>query len=83
MTTVKTAISMPESLFEQANAIAKELKIPRSRFFALATEAYIRQYQNEKLLEAINNAYAEPTEEETILQQEMRRKHRNLVADEW
>ena len=82
MTTIKTAISMPETLFDQANAIAKEMNIPRSRFFALATEAYIRQYQNEKLLEAINSAYAEPTEEETLLQQTMRRKHRNLV-DEW
>lgn len=83
MTTVKTAISMPESLFDQANAIAEEMNIPRSRFFALATEAYIRQYQNKKLLEAINRAYAKPTEEEAQLQQEMRRKHRQLVEDEW
>ena len=83
MTTVKTAISISESLFDQANAIAAEMNLSRSRFFALATEAYIQQYQNKKLLEAINNAYTEPTEEEALLQQGMRQKHRLLVEGEW
>lgn len=83
MPNIKTAISLPEAIFNQADALSKEMAISRSRFFALATAAYIQQYQNKKLLEAINNAYTEQTDEETQLQQGMRRKHRQLVEDAW
>jgi len=83
MPNIKTAISLPEAIFNQADALAKEMRIPRSRLFALATEAYIRHYQNQQLLEAINSAYAESTEEEEALAQGMRRKHKQLVAGEW
>jgi hypothetical protein len=36
--TVKTAISIDKGLFEQAEAIAKELAISRSHLFTLALE---------------------------------------------
>jgi metal-responsive CopG/Arc/MetJ family transcriptional regulator len=36
MATVKTAISLQESLFEQVNELAEELQMPRSHLFVLA-----------------------------------------------
>ncbi len=84
MGNIKTAISIQESLYEQADELARELDISRSRLFALAVEAYIHRYQNQKLLEKINSAYEEesdPTETSRI--RSMRRRQRQLVEGEW
>ncbi len=43
MASIKTAISLPESLFEQAEAIAREMKISRSAVVAIALEEFIRR----------------------------------------
>ena len=84
MTTIKTAISLPKSLFEQANALARELGVSRSRLFALAVEEYIQRYQNRRLLEAINVAYDDlPDPEEQGRLQEMRARHRRMVEGQW
>lgn len=84
MGNVKTAISIQESLFEQADALAHELEISRSRLFVMALEAFIQEYQNRQLLEKINAAYeeeADPAEESRL--QSMRRLQRRLVEGEW
>ena len=48
---VKTAISLQRQLFLQVDRIAREQKLPRSRVFVLALEAYVAHYQNQLLLE--------------------------------
>jgi len=84
MTVVKTAISLQRSLFEQVDALAQELEISRSRLFALAAEAFIQRYQNQKLLQAINDAYDDlPDPEEESLRHRMRQQHRQLVKGQW
>ena len=84
MGNVKTAISIQESLFEQADALAHELEISRSRLFVIALEAFIQEYQNQQLLEKINAAYEEEADaaEESRLRS-MRRLQRRLVEGEW
>jgi len=84
MANVKTAISLQRSLFEQIDALAQDLEISRSRLFVLAVEAFIRRYQNRKLLEAINDAYDDlPDSEEESLRHRMRQQHRRLVEGQW
>ncbi len=83
MSTIKTAISLPEPLFKQVDRVASELHISRSRLFSLAAEAYIQQYQNQRLLDAINEAHQGPDEEEKALAEARRRQHRQAVAGEW
>ena len=82
MATVKTAISLEDTLFTKIDDLAKELNLSRSRLIALAAEAYVEQYQNQKLLDAINEAYAETPEDDEILLSQMKNKQRELV-DEW
>ena len=83
MPNVKTAISLPESLFEQAEAVAGEMKVSRSRLMALALEEFINRHQNRQLLEKINAAYEEPLdEEEQALLRSMSRYHRRIVEGE-
>jgi predicted transcriptional regulator len=84
MTTVKTAISIDDLLFQRAEALAAELHISRSRLFVLAMEEYIQRRQNRRLLQEINEANEDaPDEEELDLLREARRHHRRLMEGEW
>lgn len=53
MENVETAISLPESLFEQSEIIADEMHVSRSRLIAIALEEFICCYQTRKLQEKI------------------------------
>jgi antitoxin MazE6 len=57
MESIKTAISIDKSLFAQANALARKLKVSRSRLFVIALEDFIREQENRELLEKINAVY--------------------------
>jgi metal-responsive CopG/Arc/MetJ family transcriptional regulator len=82
--TVKTAISIDRSLFEQAEAIAQELAISRSHLFSLALEQYIRRRQGQQMLERINAAYSdEPDPEEQLLLEKMRKSARKQWEGTW
>ena len=75
MAIVKTAITIRSNLLQQADEIARVMKISRSRLFALAIEDFIRRYENKLILEQINLAYADsldPDEQETL--RRMKRK---------
>jgi len=84
MNTIKTAISIQKSLFEKAEDLAKKMKVPRSRIYALALQDYFRRRENKNLLAQINAAHAdEPQAVEKNLRQKSKRTHRRLVEGEW
>lgn len=84
MPNVKTAISLQKSLFEQVEALAREMKVSRSRLFVLALEDYVRRSQNQQLLERINQAYQDaPNTTEQKHLRKMRRRHRQVVEGTW
>ena len=49
--TVKTAISVDETLFEKVETLAQELSISRSRLFALAAQEFIEKHENQQALQ--------------------------------
>jgi len=84
MTSIKTAVSIQKELFDQAETLAHEMNVSRSRLFVLALEDYIRRYQNQRLLREINAAYEdELNPSEVGYLQRMRRQHRKVVEGEW
>ncbi len=84
MASVKTAISLQQPLFDQVEAMAREMQVSRSRLFVLAMEQFIARYQNQRLLKEINAAYEDvPDPAEQDLQRRMRRQHRQLVEGQW
>lgn len=84
MANIKTAVSIDKSLFEQAESIAREMKVSRSSLFALALQDFIRHHQNEELLRRINEAYEDvPDAEEQERARKMRRKQRRVVEGQW
>ena len=83
MATVKTAISLQEYLFEQAEAIAAEMKISRSRLIAIALDEFIRRHQNRILLEKINAAYGDISDTETLASRStILENHKSIIEDE-
>ncbi len=84
MRNVKTAISIQKSLFDEAEKIARKMKVSRSSLFARALEDYIHREQNRELLTQINAAYAdEPDSTEKTLRRKARGTHRRIVSGEW
>lgn len=84
MQAVKTAISIEKDLFEQAEDIARAMKVSRSRLFVIALQDFIEHQKNRDLLARINAAYAdEPDKTEQTLRRKARRHHRRLVEGEW
>ncbi len=84
MANVKTAISINKALFEQVNKLADELDVSRSHLFVLAVEEFIQRYENEQLLQQLNQAYDDlPLADEEQVVKGMRSSHRKLVEGEW
>jgi metal-responsive CopG/Arc/MetJ family transcriptional regulator len=85
MSTVKTAISLEKSLFEEMNELARQMKVSRSRVFSLAAQEFIRRQQNSTLLEQINAAYDDLSDEDYDLPSTdvVRRLMRTNIEDEW
>lgn len=84
MSSVKTAISLDAPLLKQIDAVAAELRMPRSRLLAKAAQEFLLRYQNAKFLDALNKAHArEPTEEEIGHRRAWKRQHRRRVEGEW
>jgi len=84
MTSIKTAISIREPLFEQVKSLASELNISRSRVFVLAVEEFIQRHKNRQLLDEINQAYDDlPNATEQKYLRKTRHQHRKSVDGEW
>ena len=56
---MKTAVSLPEHLFRKADEAAGELRIPRSRLFAMALEQFLRNYRQQNVTERLNAVYGD------------------------
>lgn len=84
MSIVKTAVSLERSLFEEAEVMAHQLKITRSRLFAEALEEYIQRRKNRELLEKINAVYSDEETDETQYLRAMKSKYKQTLDDgEW
>jgi hypothetical protein len=54
---MKTAISIPDALFNATERLAKRLGISRSQLFQRAVKAFLRDHKDEGVTEALNNVY--------------------------
>jgi metal-responsive CopG/Arc/MetJ family transcriptional regulator len=83
MASVKTAISIKESLFKEADELATEMNTSRSKLFAIAISEFIQRQKNQKLFEKINTAYDDmPDALEKEQQQAMKVKHHQILEEE-
>jgi metal-responsive CopG/Arc/MetJ family transcriptional regulator len=56
---MKTAISLPDEVFEQAEKAAKRLKLSRSELYSRALSEYLARHTDSEVTAAINAAISE------------------------
>lgn len=54
---MKTAISLPDPIFEQAEALAQQLGISRSELYTKALQAYLKRHNHDRILLKLNQVY--------------------------
>jgi metal-responsive CopG/Arc/MetJ family transcriptional regulator len=55
---VKTAISVPDPIFEAAERLAHQLGISRSELYSTAVSDFIRARQTDQITDQLNRVYA-------------------------
>ena len=55
---MKTAISIPDQVFEAAESLASRLGVSRSELYAKAVEAFIKQHRNQGVTARLNEVYS-------------------------
>jgi len=54
---VKTAISIPDSLFEVVEETAKKMGVSRSKFFSLAVKQFLKDRNMKNVTNRLNECY--------------------------
>ena len=83
---MKTAISIPDSLFEEADEAAKDLGLSRSKLIQTALEEFLKRRRDAQITASINEAiakYGDPSEGEEAWLEHSRQIIANMERDEW
>lgn len=59
--TMKTAVSVPDDLFRQAEDAARRLKMSRSKLFSTAISEFLQRQQSNAVTERLNEVYSRRT----------------------
>jgi len=78
---MKVALSIPDELFQSAEALSKRLGVSRSRLYATALADYVAKHRGRKLTERLNTVYA--TERSGVEPAVRRAQRRSLRSDAW
>ncbi|PSB05233.1 ribbon-helix-helix domain-containing protein [Merismopedia glauca] len=78
---MKTAISLPDSVFEEAESLSRELGISRSQLYTKALKAYLRKYNRDQILNKLNQIYDEESSQpdQVLLKMQLML----LPSDDW
>ena len=78
---MKVAISLPDDLFESADALAEALGISRSELYATAVAEHLAKHRDQDVTARLNQVYGE---QPSGLAPELgRAQGRSLTADGW
>lgn len=79
---MKTAVSIPDGLFESAEGLARRLGMTRSELYAKALREYLREHRGEGITDRLDEVYG--AEGEGGLDPVLARlQGRSLPEDEW
>lgn len=56
---MKTAVSLSDSVFQEAEALAKRLGISRSELFSRALQLYLEAHKHDRVREALDEVYSQ------------------------
>jgi metal-responsive CopG/Arc/MetJ family transcriptional regulator len=56
---MKTAVSLPDELFREAEATARRLRVSRSKLYARAIAEFLKGQQENSITERLNDVYSQ------------------------
>ncbi len=78
---MKTAVSLPDELFRQAEAAARRLRVFRSELYAKAIAEFLKQQDERTVTERLNDLYSQyPAKVDPALH---RAQLKSLKKSEW
>jgi len=78
---MKTAISIPDEVFEEAERAAKRLGVSRSELYATAVRDYVERHRDENITEKLNQVYEDI---DSSLSPELERmQSASLTKEDW
>lgn len=82
---MKTAISIPDEIFEEIEKFAKEHNYSRSEVFVIAVKEFLNHLESKKLLNALNKAYsvAESDEEKRLREKSKKHYARDVLKERY
>lgn len=78
---MKTAISIPDPIFQMAEAMAGELKLSRSELFTRAVQEYIEKHKYNGVTESLNAVYK--TDKDSTDHELLDMQARSIDKEEW
>jgi metal-responsive CopG/Arc/MetJ family transcriptional regulator len=78
---MKTAISIPDKVFEAAERTAKKLGVSRSELYATAVHEFVERYRIEDVTAKLNEVYAATPSDLDENLHKMQTRH--LAKDRW
>jgi metal-responsive CopG/Arc/MetJ family transcriptional regulator len=80
---MKTAISIPDTLFVAAERLAKQLGISRSELFAKAVKGFLAKNGQVGVTEQLNAIYAAPEDNDGLESELHSMQSKSLGEDSW
>ena len=78
---MKTAISIPDPIFQEAEQLAQKLGMSRSELFTRAVTAFLKEKRQENITARLNELYEkEPSQLDPVIAQI---QFASLPEDEW
>ena len=78
---MKTAISMPDAVFTEADRLAKRTRISRSELYARAVESYVKMHRHQGVREKLDAVYGKEASQLDAVASRLQRL--SLPKDTW
>jgi metal-responsive CopG/Arc/MetJ family transcriptional regulator len=80
---MKTAISIPDSIFQAAEQLAKRKGLSRSELYAQAVSAYVSSHRHDDVTELLNQVYSPEGENSQVEPAILALQRRSLSKETW
>ena len=80
---MKTAISIPDRVFQSAEKLAARLGVSRSELYAKALAALVEKHSEDVVTAQLNEVYASEGEQSSLAPDVARLQNRSLPREKW
>lgn len=78
---MKTAISLPDSVFAEAEVLAQKLGLSRSELYTKALKAYLKKYNRKQIQLKLDQVYSQESSELDTVMAKM--QFMSLSREDW